>query len=213
MPQIIARQNCILIKYFNLATNSLVKTLAYIRPTIRDRRVSQERDVAEYSPDQIWAYPDHTPDDVIMMMRRPGRVLVVPGIDTIAGRRADRNRVIDEVLAAGCDIVVARDGVTIKPEDRDVVLVALGARRRDIAPEDAARAGREGGERGYDMDTRNECIRLWKSGASNDQIKSATGVDPSSVYRWCVLERKQMDLPPISRPRGPGRPRNDERAG
>jgi hypothetical protein len=175
--------------------------LAYIRPTRRSRRATQERAVAVHNPSQTWLSDDQSPDDLIKMMARPGRVLIVSTLDALASDRAERIRVIDAVLAGGATILDAASGVEITHDCRDQVLAVLGMRSRDISPEDAKRAGQAGGGRGYAPEKLEEWSTMWKSTATNAEIEEASGIAYTTLWRWFT------DRPiPVIRGRRAGRP-------
>lgn len=157
----------------------------------------------QHEPDLIWYASEHSIDDVIRMMRRPGRELVVSTLDTIAPRVAERNRVVGEVLGAGSYIVDVASGARLGPECREAVLAALGAKRRNLSREDAERAGREGGRRGYQVHELEACREAWQDTSIPwHKLKDATGIHPSTLRRWFMVDRA------IKVPRGgvPGRP-------
>lgn len=143
-----------------------------------------------HEPDLVWYAGEHGPDDVIRMMRRAGRELIVATLDTIAPRVADRNRVIDEVLGAGSFIVDIAAGARLGPECREAVMAALGARRRDLSPEDAQRAGRAGGQRGYDVTELEACKPQWIDKTIKwHELQAATGIHPSTLWRYFMRDR------------------------
>lgn len=177
-----------------------MQRLAYIRPTVRLPRERQERLVAPYNPDRVWLSSEHAPDDVARMMRRAGRVLIVPTLDTIAARREARNETIDAVLSAGSSIIEAATDTTLTSECRPAVMAALRARQRDLSPADAKRAARMA-ERGYSVLELEACLPAWQSAMTAREITAATGISYSTLWRYF----RQSRAVPVARGRGPGR--------
>jgi len=205
--KIIATTKCTLHKYFYRATQSLMQKLAYIRGTRRHPAAQQIAATEAHAPDLTWLADEHGPDDVIKMMSRQGRELIVHTLDAIAPRVADRNRVIDAVLAAGSYVVEASSGARFAPECRETIMAALGARRRDLSHDDAVRAGRAGGERGYSVARLEACLDVWcdrtKTAA---QIADETGIAYTTLWRYFTRDRAV----PVKRGRGAGRPPNTD---
>lgn len=180
-----------------------MQTIAYIRPTRSSERSRQLALVEPYKPTLIWQFPEYEPDDIIKMMSRPGRELVVPTLDTIAPRVADRNRVIDAVLKAGSYVIDAASGERFEPEQRSTIMVALGAKRRSLSTADARRAGRAGGKRGYLVKELEDCLPAWTdANLTSREITAQTGVHYSTLWRYFQRDRAVK----VPRPRGPGRP-------
>jgi len=183
--------------------------LAYIRPTRRSRRTTQERAVAVHNPTRLWYADEQTTDDVIRMMSRPGRVLIVPTLDALASNRSERIRVIDAVLAGGATILDAASSVEITADCRDQVLAVLHMRQRDISPEDAKRSGQAGGGRGYDIEDLNDCEAMWRSTATNSEIEDASGISYTTLWRHFVQSKRDAGIDPIKRGRQAGRPQRE----
>lgn len=176
--------------------------IAYIRPTQRWRRDKQVKLVQAYEPTEIWSAREYSADDVIQMMMAGGRVLIVPTLDMIADRRAERNRVIKAVLEAGSTIIVASSDTEITPEHSDAVMTALSAKRSDISHADAVRAAREGGAKGYSVKELEACKELWTSAEmTGDQIAKESGISYATLWRYFTRTRAE----PVKRGRGAGR--------
>jgi len=174
--------------------------LAYIRPTVRLRRERQEALVTKYEPTLIWYAADHSPEDVVKMMRRPGRTLILPTLDTIAAKREVRNEAIGAVLAAGSTIIEAATDTTLTPDCRDAVMAALRAKQRDLSPADAKRAAKQA-RRGYSVEELEACLPLWTSTRTAREIAAETGIDYSTLWRYFRRDRVEK----VARGRGPGR--------
>ena len=176
--------------------------LAYLRPTKRSRRTTQERAVAEHNPTKIWTASEYSADDVIKIMSKGNCVLIVPTLDSLAATKAERIRIIDEVLSKKSIIIDAKSNTEITINCKDQILSVLGMRQRDISAKDAKRSGRIGGQNGYTSKELNEWETLWASNATRAQIKEKCPISYETLWRWFTVER----VIPVKRGRTAGRP-------